>query len=504
VSHVAFRPRGEDFEAEVDVVVVGSGAGGAAAAITLVRGGLSVAVVEAGAWREPEDYPHSAWGNLRDIMEAFGAQMTRGRALWPIVQARTMGGTTVVNSAICVRTPADVFPVWKAEHGLDGLEDRVRAVEVQLEQELSAEVVPPAAIGRANLLAKQGADKLGWADSHYITRYTKGCTGHGQCLQGCSSRKKQSTNVVWIPQVEQRGLVLSSAPVDRVLLEGTRAVGVTGRFEHPETKARGARFTVRAKKAVFLGASVTHSPAILLRSGVKSPALGHFFRSHPGTGVFGVYDEPVDMNVGATQGWASTAFRENPGFKLETLAIPPELVASRLSGGGVELMQRLAQYRHLTMWCMAVRAEAVGRITVNRFTGNPAVQYEFGEPDMKRLRAGFVELARQHVAAGARAIIPGIAGMPYSLEAKDAVAALESAPLDPRRYIVIVSHLFGGCVMGADPSRSVTDVHGRVHGYQGLVVADAAVIPTTLGVNPQHTIMCLATVFAQDLLASAN
>jgi choline dehydrogenase-like flavoprotein len=39
-----------------------------------------------------------------------------------------------------------------------------------------------------------------------------------------------------------------------------------------------------------------------------------------------------------------------------------------------------------------------------------------------------------------------------------------------------------------------------VHGYEGLVVADASAIPTNLGVNPQHTIMALASVYAEDLL----
>ena len=54
--------------------------------------------------------------------------------------------------------------------------------------------------------------------------------------------------------------------------------------------------------------------------------------------------------------------------------------------------------------------------------------------------------------------------------------------------------------MGSDPRRSVVDDRGRVHGYEGLVVCDASVIPTNLGVNPQHTIMGLARVFADRLL----
>ena len=105
------------------------------------------------------------------------------------------------------------------------------------------------------------------------------------------------------------------------------------------------------------------------------------------------------------------------------------------------------------------------------------------------------------VAAGARKIIPGVAGLPYALDA-DQIGLIEDGPLDPRAYIAILTHLFGGCVMGADPKTSVTDGRGRVHGVEGLVVADASVIPTNLGVNPQHTIMGLAQVFAEELLAA--
>ncbi len=502
-AHVAFRGKDEaDFVGEVDYVVVGSGAGGASAAVILARGGASVAIVEAGAWRDPEDYPLSAYGAMRDLMDDWGSQVTMGRALWPVVQARTMGGTTVINSAICVRTPDDLFPKWDKEHGITDLQARVHAAQDRIERELFAEEVPTAALGVSNRLAKKGADALKWRDSHYMVRYVKGCEGTGQCLQGCRKGNKQSTNLNYVPETRARGgLILSSAPVDRILTEGTRAVGVTGRFSHPETHVPGTRFVVRARKAVVVAASVTHSPVLLMRSGIRSPALGKYFRAHPGTGIFGCYDEPVDMNVGATQGWASTGFREEPGLKLETLAIPPELVASRLAGGGAELMKRLAEYRHLAMWCHAVRAESVGTVGTGLFGSRPVVRYTLDRADMERFRQGMILLAKQHVAAGAKAIIPGIAGMPFKLEAND-IGRLDDAPLDPRNYLAILSHLFGGCVMGKDPATSVVDGSGRVHGMDGLVVADASVIPTNLGVNPQHTIMALAATFAEDLLDS--
>ena len=486
---------------EVDFVVVGSGAGGAAAAVVLARGGHSVAIVEAGPWRAPEDYPSTTYGAMRDLFADWGGMVTESRALWPVVQASCVGGTTVINSAIMVRTPGDCFERWTREYGVDGglLEERVWEHQDRIERELSAEEVPPDARGLSNTLAMDGADALGW-DSHYMVRYVRGCEGAGQCMQGCRRGRKQSTNVNYVPEVLERGgHVLSSAPVDQIVFEGTRATGVTGRFRDPATRRSGARFDVRASHAVLVAASATQTPVLLARSGYKSPALGTLFRAHPGTGIFGVYADPVDQNIGATQGWASMAFRIEPGLKLETLAIPPEMVAGRLTGGGRELVRRFREYRNIAMWVAAVRAESAGTIKPGLF-GGPVVRYVLDEPDMRRFRKGLAMVARIHFAAGALEIIPGIQGLPYKLGPDD-VGLIEEGPLDPRCYIAILSHLFGGCPMSADPRQGVVDERGKVHGAEALYVVDASAIPTTLGVNPQHTIMGLASVWAENLVS---
>jgi cholesterol oxidase len=66
---------------------------------------------------------------------------------------------------------------------------------------------------------------------------------------------------------------------------------------------------------------------------------------------------------------------------------------------------------------------------------------------------------------------------------------------------LITPHPLGGCNMGRDAATGVVDHAGRVFGYPGLYVADGAIVPEALGVNPSRTIGALAERIA-SLIAS--
>ena len=78
MSHYAYQKGQPALDLEVDVIVVGSGAGGSVVAYDLALGGLQVALVEAGPWRDPEDYPESMYGTMRDMMDSWGALFAEG------------------------------------------------------------------------------------------------------------------------------------------------------------------------------------------------------------------------------------------------------------------------------------------------------------------------------------------------------------------------------------------------------------------------------------------
>jgi len=67
------------------------------------------------------------------------------------------------------------------------------------------------------------------------------------------------------------------------------------------------------------------------------------------------------------------------------------------------------------------------------------------------------------------------------------------------RLTLLSAHVNGSCRLGADPRRGTCTPDGAVRGARGVYVMDGSVLPTALGVNPQETIMAVATVLAERL-----
>ena len=146
-----------------------------------------------------------------------------------------------------------------------------------------------------------------------------------------------------------------------------------------------------------------------------------------------------------------------------------------------------------------LRADTVGRVRPSWLFGD-RVDYDLTDGDVSRLREGMKRLAELHFAAGAEQVFPGVAGLPEVLTSSDQLRLFDDAPVDPRAYSLVATHLFGGCVAGRDAATSVVDPQLRVHGTDGLYVMDASVFPSNTGVNPQHSIMAIARVAAARLV----
>ncbi|RPI49366.1 MAG: GMC family oxidoreductase, partial [Acidobacteria bacterium] len=66
---------------------------------------------------------------------------------------------------------------------------------------------------------------------------------------------------------------------------------------------------------------------------------------------------------------------------------------------------------------------------------------------------------------------------------------------------LVTPHPLGGCNMGVSEQTGVVDHAGEVFGYNDLFVADGAIVPKAIGLNPSKTIAALAEHIASTIVA---
>lgn len=487
--------RAEQTVDDADFIVVGSGPGGATVARALAAEGRSVIILEEGspvprAWR--------ADSTLHNLVERFrfsGTMTTTGPENMPVLQGVGVGGSSVVNSAIVWRAPDDVFAGWHAwDPGLAEhiTLDRMAAAYDTVERAIGVQRTAASILGPNSDLMAHAARSLS-IDAAPTRRYTTShCEGLGRCMEGCPRGHKLSMNTTFIPDALHAGARLyAHCRVDRVAFDGGRAVGV-----HATMHGKHVRFA--ARHGVVIAASAIQTPLLLRASGIRHAQIGQRFQAHPGASVAAIFDSPVRAGkFGATQGYDSIHFRNQGRFKLESLNLPDELLATRLPGVGKALARHMDVLPYTALWAAQVRTQAHGRVFGRQRL--PLITFHFTPEDQRVLGRSLKTLADMFFAAGAKEVLPGILGAPDRVTDPKQLDHLLDG-VHPRQVAMILSHLFGTAVMGADPQRSVCDPYGRVHQVEGLYVADSSLFPTNMGVNPQHTIMAVAQHVAWGVL----
>jgi len=467
---------------EADVCVIGAGAGGAVAAAELAEGGASVVVLEQGPRHDADRFSARPLDMLARLYRDGGQTTTLGTPPILLPLGRGLGGTTLVNSGTCFRTPPAVLERWRGEFGLEALADE-QALDpcfARVEQALSISEVTPELAGRNAAVARRGAEALGWSHG-FLRRNARGCVGSGVCAFGCPTSAKQHVGITYIPRAEAAGAqVISGADVRHVLVERGAARGVEARL------ADGGRLEVRAP-TVIVACGTIHTPLLLARSGLgrASGELGRNLALHPATGAFALMDEVVDMARGVPQSFYVDEFARE-GIMFEGVAGPPSYVAMSLPLSGKRHAEAMANYRSLAMFGLMVSDRSRG--SVRSLAGRPVIRYELIEEDVARFRRGLQRMEELFRAAGAGEVYLGLPGgvTPERARARD--------------LKLMAFHPLGTARADARPEHGVVDGNLQLHGVTGVHVADGSVVPSSLGVNPQLTIMALATRLAFGLL----
>ncbi len=475
-----------------DVVVVGSGAGGAAAARVLAEAGLDVIVVEQGAHHDAASYSTDPVKAMAMLYRDAGLTVCEGRPAIPVPVGRCVGGTTVVNSGTCFRTPGDVLLRWRDEMGIAWATDLDGEFEA-VERALGVTPVDPATAGRNAALCRAGADAIG-ASNGPIMRNAPALSCCGTCPTGCVIEAKRAMHVGELPRAVVAGArVRANAQVTRVLLEGGRAAGVACRLG--ET---GARYEVRAR-AVVLAAGALGTPELLLGQGIAngSGAVGRHLRIHPACWVGASFDEPVRGWEGVMQSWYIDEWHDR-GLFLEATFSPLVVGAHWLGGVGAGYKQSLESFDRLAVIGVHLSEHSEGRVRMRG--GALRLSYRLSADDAATLRFGIARAADVHFAAGAREVYPQV-GRVSALRPGEQGPLVEHARLRPGELRLEGFHPMGTTRMGADPHRCVVSPSGEAHDVPGLFVADTSLFPTSLGVNPMITAMACARRVAAGLAA---
>ncbi|HUG39710.1 MAG TPA: GMC family oxidoreductase [Longimicrobiales bacterium] len=489
-----------------DVVVIGSGAGGgtvAQALAPLVADGRRVLVLEKG----PRVDPHEMTGRELEMASALyeedGGFLTADGTM-TLAFGRGYGGSTVVYTGTSLLPPERVIGKW----GVPGLEhaDLERRARRYM-GENNVHLLEPARINDNNRLFLEGCRALGWSAEQFPVN-VKGCLGASLCNLGCPNGAKQGTHQVQLPAAERLGVeVVTRAEVLRVD-PGDRALTVRVTERGPGDKGRAGEwaageYTIDAGMVVVCGGSIG-STALLLRSGLAEtlPRLGAGFTCHPAHILVAEHDRPITNDVGHPKSYYVDRWEE--GYVLETCMYFPFITAKNLTGFGAEHSRLMNAFPRLQMILVLAldRAVAENRIAVDD-EGGPVVHYAFTDAVVDALVAATRASARIFFAAGAARVHAPEADPPL-IERRDAERVDELISREhflPGKISVSAAHLMGGCGMGRDAADSVTDGWGRVHGLPWLRVADSALFPDSLEINPYLTIMALADRVAEGVVA---
>ena len=112
-------------ELEADHVIIGSGAAGAILAYELAARGRSVLVLERGRHVDPSEFNDVETNMLSKLYSDGAIQISRDLR-FAVLQGMCVGGSTVVNNAVCIKAPDRVLDHWNDPNGLNAGLDRNR------------------------------------------------------------------------------------------------------------------------------------------------------------------------------------------------------------------------------------------------------------------------------------------------------------------------------------------------------------------------------------------
>ncbi len=475
---------------DTEILVIGSGPGGALTAARLAEAGRQVIVLEEGDWIDVGEHEPFSLDQMEAQYRSAGQTVALGRPPIIYTEGRGAGGGSEVNSGLYHRPDPELLDDWARRFAIRDLSERDIVDHArEIEKTLSIGTVPGAVTPASSVIERGGA-ALGWA-----TREVPRWMVYGE-TSDAGEGERQTMTRTYLPRARDAGAsIMTGVRVDRLVKRGRRIVEVRATKRLTAGVSEPLRFR---PEHVFVCAGAIQTPALLQRSGVRTN-VGRTLAVHPMVKAVARFDDainvPDDVPVHQVKEFA-------PNISIGGSASGPGLLGLALAPEWVRFAEVTADWEHSSLYYAATRTEGHGRVHAVPFLDDPLVTYRLTRGDGKMLVHALERMVHLLFAAGARRVYPSIA---EAVELRTAAALTELGQrLKPRDLNLMTVHLCSSVPMGEDRARAGADSFGRVHGFDNVRVNDASLLPEAPGLNPQGTIMAIASRNCAAFLAGTR
>jgi cholesterol oxidase len=523
-----------------DVIVIGSGFGGAVTAARLAEAGYKVLILERGRRWDKTNYPRQ----LED-MWIWDRTAPRQRNGWmeihafremAVVQGAAVGGGSLIYANISCEAPPSAFAHgWPPEITFNELKPHYDTVA----RFMNVQKVPDNQWTERMRLMQQGANAIGAGDRfkklelavsfdpnwkygpgcHDVAQSkpfvnTQGvaqgtCVHLGNCDIGCDVDARNTLDRNYIPWAERHGAEVRALHLVNDIEPADAGYRVT--FERLEDGSAGSE----TARIVIVAASSLGSTELLLRCRDisrtlpnLSPFLGHDWSSNGDFLTPAFYrDRDILPSTGPTITCAIDFLdrsQNGQSFWIEDGGFPnlfaDYLKALKSGGHSDSLWARLIleafggllrddadqPFRKVMPWFAQGVDAGNGVLSLHRnlLSGEETLTLDWEIEKSKQVMESIVAMHRRLAdVTGGDPVVPAS----WTL-----------------LHYLVTPHPLGGCCMGVSPQDGVVNHAGEVFGYKNLYVADAAIVPEALGVNPSRTIAALAERIASIIRAEGR
>jgi choline dehydrogenase-like flavoprotein len=508
-----------DIVETADVCIIGSGAAGAVLAKEIVETGKRVILLERGGYHEGKDMNQRDADMIPLLWKNSGFNFDDTLRI-AIAQGCCLGGSTIINDAVCFGTPVPVQEEWR-KLGVNFDKDEWSSHLNKVNNILYVSEVTEDELNRNNRMLREGAIRLGLKDHRKNSRNCINCMQCGFCHLGCHYETKQNVLVTYIHQALQQAdtnmKVYCNCKVEKINYKGDTVQGIEGDFVNIDG-TKSFRIIVNSK-IVIISAGAIASSKILLMNGISQSTAGNGLCLHPGIQVIGDFDYEIKGNQGIPMAYTVHDFGvtrktdesiknsnyDGSEFLLESIFLPLTQFSIALSGSGIwEHMRLIQRFNNYSMAGIVVRDGNLGKVKLTS-TERASVTYEPSIKELKALAKGTEILAKMWFALGAKKVIVPYRGLSSVDREEDIPKIMDRIIKEPRNLLLGSAHPQSGNRIGNNGGDgSVVDSDCKVHGFKNLFVCDASVFPTSVGVNPQITVMTIASIIAARIAKDWN